>query len=87
MWDLRNNLSNITAYGNLMCGLLVSGGATLVCRPCLVVVKAYMDLLPAGAPVIKQGIAQREVPALAACRAPPLVDPTMLRWDLVTCRV
>lgn len=82
MWELRNHLSNLTTYANLMCGLLSSGGPTLV-SACLLVVKAYMDL--AGSK-IKSGIAQGKC-LRWRMTAPPVVDPSMLRWDLVRCRV
>jgi hypothetical protein len=64
------------------CGLLVEAGATTVAA-CVFMVKAYFAKMKS---VINQGISAKKCLRFRI-PAPPLADVSLVRFDLVTCRI
>ena len=72
----------MTDLSTAACGMLASGGASLV-GACVFFVKAYMAKMVS---VVNAGISQKKCLRFRI-PAPPLVDFSLVRWDLVTCRI
>ncbi|KRF29938.1 hypothetical protein [Phycicoccus sp. Soil802] len=82
MWYLKQHMGTINDLSQAACGLLIKAGATTVAA-CVFMVKAYFAKMQS---VINQGISAKKCLRFRI-PAPPLADISLVRFDLVTCRV